>query len=394
MGDLLRHLARRVDHNARRAVDTYHRELADFRALDVTGAAATTMLDFAVALRRRTVELAANDEPFTDDDLHFMTSVGRERAERGILLESERKVQALHAALTLQEVREAAGPGDIDDLMHMLRWIGVNGVHAQNAYTRGFLAGQRGSEPYSRRIQRLAEMLIRDDAAAPQLAAQLGVVVPGWHCVTVVHFREMPHRSTDKLRTATLEALLGTHRYPMMWRNQDEFLLLTPAMDVTTPFGPEDSATTSVVADLCAELRGPCSIGLAVGRTGHLGEAAALACRISRVAPAQSKPRELHTVADVIVELALGELPELDRWLRSIGELLAAGPDLVRTLNAFYQHDMNRLRAANALNIHPRTLDYRIHRARDLTGLHPASTRGVRVISAAVAHALRHNDTS
>jgi sugar diacid utilization regulator len=50
---------------------------------------------------------------------------------------------------------------------------------------------------------------------------------------------------------------------------------------------------------------------------------------------------------------------------------------------------MNRLRAANALNIHPRTLDYRIHRVRDLTGLHPASARGVRVIGAAIAHAMR-----
>jgi PucR C-terminal helix-turn-helix domain len=391
MGDLFHQLRRRIDHNARRAVDTYHRELADFRSMDVTGSAATTMFDFAVSLRRRTVELAACDKPFADDDLHYMASVGRERAERGILLHSERKVQALHAALTLQEVREAAGPDDIDDLMHMLRWIGANGVHAQNAYTRGFLAGQRPGVPYSRRIQRLAAMLINDDATAPQLAAELAIAVPDWHYVTVVHLREELRQCTDRVRTATLEALLEVHRFPMMWRSPDEFLLLTPAAEVATPFVPADLTTATVVADLHAELRIPCSTGLAIGRTNHLGEAAALARRISRVAPPQSTPCELHTVADVIVELALGELPELDSWLRGLGELLAAGPDLVRTLDAFYQHDMNRLRAANALNIHPRTLDYRIHRARDLTGLHPASARGVRLISAAVAHVMRAN---
>jgi hypothetical protein len=389
MGDLFSHLRRRIDPNARRAVDAYHRELADFRVLDGAGTAGTSMFDFAVALRRRTVELAAEDEPFAEEDLHYMASVGRERAERGISLRSERRVQALHAALTLQEVREAAGPDDIDDLMHMLRWIGANGVHAQNAYTRGFLTGQRRRVPYSRRIQRLAAMLISDDATAAQVAAELAMAVPERHCVTVVRPHVGLRLATDKERTVAVEALLEVHRYPMMWRSPEEFLLLTPATDVVTPFVPADPITATVVVDLCAQLGGPCSIGTAVGRTGQLADAVALARRISRVAPVQNKPRELHTVADVIVELALGELPELDRWLGGLSELLAAGPDLVKTLDAFYRHDMNRLRAANALNIHPRTLDYRIHRVRDLTGLHPASARGVRVIGAAVAYVTR-----
>jgi hypothetical protein len=62
--------------------------------------------------------------------------------------------------------------------------------------------------------------------------------------------------------------------------------------------------------------------------------------RISRVAPVQSKPRELHTVADVIVELALGELPEVDRWLHGLSKLLAgsgSGQDAGRVLPARHE---------------------------------------------------------
>ncbi|MFY1673046.1 PucR family transcriptional regulator [Plantactinospora sp. WMMB334] len=389
MGDLFHHLRRQVDANARRAVATYRRELDDFRRMEATGTALTTMFDFAVVLRRRTAELAENDHPFADDDLHFIASVGQERGERGISPETERAVRSLHTTLTLQEVREAAGPDEIADVLHILRWIGVNGVHAQNAYTRGFLAGQRNIVSFPRRVQRLAAMLLSDDPAAGQLAAGLAVAAGARTWVTVVRIHDDVGPFTDKVRTAAVEALLNTHRFPMMWRTPDEFVVLTPATVAATPFVPVDGDAVSVLRDLHEMVDRPCAAGSTVGRSGHLREATALARRISRVAPVQRTPRQVHTVADVIVELALGELPEVDRWLRALGELLDGGPDLIRTLDAFYRHDMNRTEAASALRIHPRTLDYRLHRAGDLTGLHPTSTRGVQVIGAAVTHAMR-----
>ena len=49
---------------------------------------------------------------------------------------------------------------------------------------------------------------------------------------------------------------------------------------------------------------------------------------------------------------------------------------------------MNRLLAAAYLYVHPRTLDYRLRRARELTGIDPTTTRGVRTLSAAVARIL------
>ncbi|MFJ6198252.1 helix-turn-helix domain-containing protein [Micromonospora sp. NPDC092111] len=46
------------------------------------------------------------------------------------------------------------------------------------------------------------------------------------------------------------------------------------------------------------------------------------------------------------------------------------------------------MRTAAVLNIHPRTLDYRIRRTHDLLGFHPATARGVRLIGAGIARAL------
>lgn len=389
MGDLFHQLGRHVDRNAQRAVRVYQRELPDFRRLDGSGGGLAAMLDFAVALRRRTTALAAEERPFTDDDLRYMESVGQERGERGISAGAQRRVLMLHSTLTLQEIREAAGPDDIDDVMRMLRWLGPQGAVAQDAYTRGFLAGQRRSVPFASRMQRLTLALLHDDPAASALARDLAVCHQGQHLVTVVTIHGGTTGLTGKVRAATVEALLHSHRTPMMWREPAEFVLLTATPEAAGPVAaPDHEAALAVVRKLADAVGRPLSIGAAAGSTGNLAETADLARRVSCVAPAQSRPECLHTVGDVLVELAVSQLPAVDRWLDDVTRRLASGPHLVETLAAYYDNDMNRLRTAAALNVHPRTLDYRIRRAHDLLGFHPATARGVRLIGAAIARAL------
>ncbi|MCZ7373415.1 helix-turn-helix domain-containing protein [Micromonospora sp. WMMC250] len=48
---------------------------------------------------------------------------------------------------------------------------------------------------------------------------------------------------------------------------------------------------------------------------------------------------------------------------------------------------MLRPATARAPGVHARTLDYRLRRVHELIGLRPASTRGVRILTAAVAWA-------
>ncbi|WP_230396079.1 helix-turn-helix domain-containing protein [Streptomyces blattellae] len=120
-----------------------------------------------------------------------------------------------------------------------------------------------------------------------------------------------------------------------------------------------------------------------------LASALERARRISRAAPLRTSARlRPHTLADVFVELGVVEVPFVDSWLRSTARLLETGPDLFVTLDAYYRHDMNRGPAAAALDIHPRTLDYRLRRVSELTDLDPGSTHGVRVLTAVVARDL------
>ncbi|MEW1737398.1 PucR family transcriptional regulator [Nocardia beijingensis] len=52
-------------------------------------------------------------------------------------------------------------------------------------------------------------------------------------------------------------------------------------------------------------------------------------------------------------------------------------PDLLETLRIHIDNDLNRQRTARQLHVHPNTVDYRLRRIAQLTGLDPADPRGL-----------------
>ena len=379
MGGLFTLLRDRVDHNARRAVEVYTTELPAFREAATAAQVRSGMLEFAVLLRRREVELAADDAPFTPDDLAVLGAFGAERGRQGMPLPAHRQVMVLHSMLTLREIQEAAGPNEVDHLMHMLGWLPANGLAAQSAYTRGYLMGQKSFLPLVPRIRQLARALLADGVVAAEIAESLDLRLPDGYLVLSVRMGGRPAGQDE--RDQILGTLLRRTRVPMVWDVPDEFVALLPD---DAGRGAEQRALT-LAGDLAELVERPCAIGAATAKTGAMAEAAALASRVSRVSPPQSAPSHVPTLRDVFVELGAAEVPQVDEWLTGIGRRLATGPDLVRTLDAYYRHDMNRLNTAGELRIHPRTLDYRLHRVRELVGMEPGSTRGVRTLSTAVA---------
>lgn len=383
MEGLFKLLWDRADSNARRAVEVYVSELPDFRSVAKDVRARASMLDFAVLLRRREAELAADGAPFTDKDLAMLTAFGEERGAQGVSLGSRRRVLDLHDVLTLREIHEAAGLTETDHVTEMIGWLPTNALTGQNAYAQGFMNGQKRALPFVKRVQDLAGTLLADVSVVPGVAESLNMGLTDRYVITVVRISGTPLPTTQR-REEIVGTLLKRHPVPITWRDPEELVALLPCGD---PEAAQDRATT-LARDFAQLVGRPCATGAATGRTHALADAAALARRISRVAPVETRPRRLHTMADVFVELGVAQLPQVDDWLRGLARQLATGPDLVTTLDAFYRNDMNRLNTAGTLRIHPRTLDYRFRRVRDLVGMDPGSLQGVRVLSAVVARVL------
>ncbi|MCE7003201.1 helix-turn-helix domain-containing protein [Kibdelosporangium philippinense] len=383
MDGLFKLLWDRVDTNARRAVDVYTSELEDFRAVAQEQRAKASMLDFAVLLRRREVELAADGASFTGKDLAILGQFGEERGSQGISLSSRRRVLDLHDVLTLREIHEAAGFNETHHVTEMIGWLAANGLAGQSAYAQGFLKGQKRSLPIVKRVQDLAVTLLSDVSVVPGFAESLNMRVADRYVIMVVRMSGTP-LPASKEREKVIGALLESYAVPMMWREPDELVALIPCTDSEAA----EERALGLARELATLVGRPCAPGAATGRVHALGDTVALARQISQVAPVEAVPRRLHLLADAFVELGVVQVPQVDEWLHGLAQRLENGPDLVATLDAFYRHDMNRLNTAGALHIHPRTLDYRFRRVRELVGMDPGSLQGVRVLSAVVARVL------
>ncbi|CCH32214.1 helix-turn-helix domain-containing protein [Actinosynnema sp. NPDC047251] len=390
MRALFHALHRRAETNARNEIVVYSRELPEYRVAADNPRSRAAMLDYAVWFRRITASLASDDRPMTEQDCARIAAIGTERGAQGVSPVSARQVVTLHATLMMQEMQDATGPNDLNDLLRLVGWFSAQGETGTRAYFDGFMEGQKSFLPVAERVQQLARMLLADDEMAQHVASALGVRLSEHYTVVVVRLAE----PTGPLPAAggVVEQLFKCHQVPLSWAVPAEFVALVPAVGLVPPWlpaaaegsGPVGSAL-AVVRDFAAALGVPCAVGCAGGRLGGLAEAAASARQAARFAPMAAVPRRMHGVADVFVELAVAHLPPVDQWLREIARLLAAGPDLVSTLDCYYRNDFNRLHTARSLCIHTRTLDYRLRRARELTGIDPGSPRGVRVLATAVA---------
>jgi PucR-like helix-turn-helix protein len=383
MGGFFQRLQAQSDANARRAVQTYADELPEYRRVLADPAAGAALAEFAVYLRRRTGDLAAEEEPFSATDLAVVAAAGQDRAEHGVSLDSQRRVLMLYSQLTMRDVYEAAGPQDVDQVLRMFSWLSPQGAATAQAYMTGYLKGQKRFLSSVDRVQLLARMLIEADPLGEVLALDLGVGIADRYLVLVARMPdEVP--VPNGARSEILSGLLARRRVPMTWSDPAEFIALLPSR--------ADAVVTeevrSLSADLCAAVDRRCAIGTATAAAGALAETVELARQISRAAPLGAAPGQVYEIADVFVELGVQQVPVLERWLAEVAVQLSIGPDLVTTLSDYYCHDMNRTETARSLRIHPRTLDYRLQRVRELTGLEAGSTRGVRILSAAVARVL------
>jgi hypothetical protein len=382
MSDLYAALRKRAGTNARAEVRAYARNLSEYQKAAQNSAGRADLMDCAVWLRVRTVELASADQPLADSDLATIADIGTRRARQGFSLDSARRVLTLHASLMLREIQAVTGPHDIEHLLRLSVWLGAQGAIGSGAYLRAHVAAQQDNLPLARRVRWLAGLMLSGDPAAATVAHSLGMC--RYDHFLVVAFRTA--RPSYEVPDELVEAVFGRHRAPVDWQRPGELVALLPCRQSGTPpfGGPLDERCRSLVRDCADLLDQPCAIGLAAGPGTDLAATADLALRIAHAAPIQPVPRAAHDLSDVFVELAAAEVTAMDRLLRGLADRLALGPDLMVTLEAFYRNDMHRARTAESLHLHPRTLDYRLRRVRELVAMDPTAVRGIRLLTAVV----------
>jgi hypothetical protein len=125
--------------------------------------------------------------------------------------------------------------------------------------------------------------------------------------------------------------------------------------------------------------------GAVAGSSADVARAGAQANDVLRLARRLQWPPGGYVLRDVLLEYQLTRPSDATIELMQLLAPIDRNPDLQRTLEAYLGNDLDRRRTAAALHVHPNTLDYRLRRIVELTGLDPATSRGLQLLGAAIA---------
>ena len=106
---------------------------------------------------------------------------------------------------------------------------------------------------------------------------------------------------------------------------------------------------------------------------------------VLRLTNSLGSPAGSYAADDLPMEMALLRSPDLATMLAvRLIPLHNSGAPLVDTLRTYLEHSQDRRHASRALHIHPNTLDYRLRRIRELTGLAPTVPRDIQTLGASL----------
>jgi hypothetical protein len=336
------------------------------------------------------------DRPLTDEELAEVRASAARRAEERVPLHAVLAAYHLGGLMGWQALVAGAGPDEQDALV-----TGATGVlryvqQVTAAVASAYLEEQQviyGDERDARRA--LASALLSGQATE-SLAARAGAPLAPAYLVLALHVDA--HR--DEGDGGVGGAVASRRKARRLQEAFDEFAgqpvlalldsaggtALMPCLEPPDPAEPLPVRLPDLVRALRETAGADVLIGAAMASTREDVPATVTQARdVLRLTQRLGLPTGGYLLRDVLLEYQLTRpsdaIPELCRLL----DPLDRNPDLQRTLEVYLRNDLDRRRTATALHVHPNTLDYRLRRVVDLTGLDPSTARGLQLLGAAVA---------
>ena len=112
------------------------------------------------------------------------------------------------------------------------------------------------------------------------------------------------------------------------------------------------------------------AVGVGLSGSGPAGWAATVdeACKAVEFGLRNNPTRTVHLYSDIAINESARKNENVLRYLNSLLERLADEPELLTTLQSYFDNQLRRKLTADALGIHPNTLNNRLERVESLLG--------------------------
>jgi hypothetical protein len=327
----------------------------------------------------------------SEEELAEPRASAARRAQERVPLEAVLAAYHVGGRIGWAALVQEARPDEADALVaaadRVLRYI----AFATGAVAAAYLEEQQAIFGEERDARRGLAAALLSGAPAQALAARLGVTLAPSYAVLALELGEHP----DEKAAGVAGAVAARRKVRRVQERLDEHAgapvlgLLDPGGGpVLLPGTAEDQlpGMRRLVRDLARSAGAAVRAGAAAAApTGELAAAAAQARDVLRLSCRLGRAPGLYVLRDVLLDYQLTRpsdaLPELAALLTP----LERNPDLLLTVETYLAEDQDRRRTAAALHVHRNTLDYRLKRVVELTGLEPATTAGLQLLAAALA---------
>lgn len=308
-------------------------------------------------------------------DHAFFRERAAQRAEEGVPLHLMLRTHALGAYALWQALRQEAGPGEEAALVELADFLIRNQGGIIGAVAETYLDERAALDAELHEERRTLARALIDGAPptdrtalealgldGPATVLALRLPPPGDPTPTPVAVRRLQRR----LQTA-LDRTFGA---PVLTRLDAAggHAIVTGAPE------PEDG----LAALLGRACDGPVRCAAArAERPEGIPYAARTASEVIRIAQASGRPPGLHRLDDVLLEYHLSRRDESSGMIAALLDPIDGRPELTETLRTHLETRQDRRGTAQALGLHPNTVDNRLARITELTGIDLAAPRGV-----------------
>jgi hypothetical protein len=328
----------------------------------------------------------------SEQDLAAVRTSAARRAEERIPLDAVLTAYHLGAVIGWGALREEASPDEAEEVLEIAERVLLYTQSVTSAVAQAYVEERQaifGEERDARR--NVAEALL-SGTNLRGMAMRAGHELAPTYIVLAIEIGTSPDEAdvgvegavAGRRKQRRVESELGTRT------NGTALPMLTPAGGVvlipaTREQCEEIVAEAPKLADaLASAASAEVVVGVSWRDAGDIANGADEAREVVRLACEQARGTGAYTLDDVLLEFLLTRPSEAASRLEQVLEPLADGPELIATLGGYFAADFDRRRAAANLHIHPNTLDYRLRRVAELTGLSVGTAKGVQVLGAAL----------
>jgi hypothetical protein len=349
--------------------------------------------DVVVRSLRLLATVVRDGRAATDEELTFQRDSAARRAEEGVPLDAVLSAYHLGMTISWHEITADALPDDLPDvqaaLALMLRLFQQITATVSAAYVE-----ERhviDSQAHSGRRSLLGALATGAPAMTIAAVAQeAGVrMAPRYVAMRLLlgaHPDDAAGDATAKVaarrRLRRLQAALDrfAHEPVLSALDPGGGTVLLPARQSEVPW----AELRALVAQAGRELGADVTATACVAAPPHIPDALRRAAEIAELVWRSARPPGLYRLDDVLLEYQLSRPSDAHPELAALLDPLTARADLLHTLEEYLRSGLSRRRTAALLHVHPNTVDYRVRRVAQLTGLNPGRPEDLQHLQAAL----------